>query len=285
MDGGSRTIPFLIWRAMFRTAALPGEDMRGPAATAKAAGSTNLREMKLTSMVMKSGCSASRRDRGCGFGLLQRHDLRLAAQMRMKLAGADVDRVDAPRAAGEKHLVNPPVEAPHQEDRSATATAKTGERAIKLDAAPRYPRKSRCGRERRIDRDSSRTRCARAAVRRYQAPPQSRPGLGAALEHAAFDEKDIGALARWGRRSGFHSIAPYPARSVAQMSVSKIRTGPSKCHTLPSFAVARYRTRTCYAGAPILSLTSVADRARVLRARARFMSLSATAILLKQEPK
>ena len=61
--------------------------------------------MKLTSMVARSGCSAkSRRIEIADIGLLDGNDIVAAAQPRMQLAAADIDRIDAPRAALEQHF-------------------------------------------------------------------------------------------------------------------------------------------------------------------------------------
>src|SRR6266436_3337205 len=126
--------------------------------------------------------------------------------MRMKLAGADIDRIDAARTAGKEHLRKSAGRgADIETDAIRDGDAETGERAIKLDAAPRYPRKGRYGCDRRIDRDRLGRLAHRHGVRRYEAGRDRGLGLGAAFEQAAFDQQDIGALARREGGSRFHS--------------------------------------------------------------------------------
>src|SRR5256885_14413116 len=106
MDGRIAHDSFLDMGARcFELRLYQGEDMRGPGRNREGGGQHQLEGNEAHVDGHEIGLFGEPPGiEGADVGLLQRHDLRLAAQMRMKLAGADVDRVDAPRAAGEKHL-------------------------------------------------------------------------------------------------------------------------------------------------------------------------------------
>src|SRR6266851_2228031 len=115
----------------------------------------------------------------------------------MKLAGADVERINASRAAGDQHLRESAGRGAHIEtDTARDGDAEAGERVVELDAAARYPGKGRLSHERRIDRDGVGSLAHRSGVRRDKPGRDRSLGLGAAFEQATLDEQDVGALAR-----------------------------------------------------------------------------------------
>src|SRR5215471_6235752 len=117
--------------------------------------------------------------------------------MGVKLAGADVDRINAPRAAGEEHLRKSAGRGTHIEtDASGDGDAETGERVVKLDAATRYPWEGRLSRQRGIDRDDVGGLAHRHRVRSNKPGRDRSLCLGPAFEQPTCNEQDVGALAR-----------------------------------------------------------------------------------------
>ena len=99
-------MPFLIARALaFELRLDQRDDRAGVRASVPTAGSTSLSEMKLTSMVARSGGSASRDGSSLRMSVCSRETISRRARRRWcKLAGADIDRVDALGAARQQHL-------------------------------------------------------------------------------------------------------------------------------------------------------------------------------------
>ena len=126
---------------------------------------------------------------------IHRDDIAAAAQTRMQLIAADVDRVDAPRAAqnqnfGEAAGRGADVEA----DAPRHVEMKTIERGCKLDAAARHIRMLGLGCDDRGGRDCLRRLAHRHAVGGHQARGNRSLGAGAAIEQAARDQQAICAF-------------------------------------------------------------------------------------------
>jgi len=129
-------------------------------------------------------------------GLLQRHDLGPAAQARMQLVAADVDREDAARAAREQDLSEAAGRSADIEaDTIADVDREPIERVRELDAAARDPGERGLGRDRRIDGDLLGGLAHGGAVGGDAAGRDGGLGLGAAVEEAARDQEQVGALA------------------------------------------------------------------------------------------
>ncbi len=128
--------------------------------------------------------------------LLQRHHLGPAAQARMQLVAADVDREDAARAAREQDLGEA---AGRGADIEADATRDVDrqpvERMGELDPAARDPGKGGLGRERGIDRDRLGGFAHGRAVGGDVAGRDGGLRLGAAVEQAARHQQKVGPLA------------------------------------------------------------------------------------------
>ena len=103
---GSRTMPFLHGAAPTSNCGLiSATSWAGVLASAIAGGSTNLSEMKLTSMVTKSGRFIEPAGgKGANVGGLERNNLGPGTQCLVQLAATDIDRIDASRATVQQHL-------------------------------------------------------------------------------------------------------------------------------------------------------------------------------------
>jgi hypothetical protein len=124
----------------------------------------------------------------------------------VQLAGADIDRINKPGAAGDEHVgKSAGGGADVETDPVRHSHAETVERAVELDAAPRHPRKRRQRLKLRIDRDGLRRLAHRYGVRRHQAGGDRRLRLGPAFEQAPLDKQDIGTLAKG------HRVVPFSA--------------------------------------------------------------------------
>src|SRR5215470_9699583 len=117
--------------------------------------------------------------------------------MRMQLASADVDRINAPRTASEEHLRKSAGRGAHiKTDAAGDGDAKTGERVVKLDAAARDPWECRLSRERGVDSDDVGRLTHRHGIRSDEPGRDRSLRLGPAFEQPTFNEQNVGALAR-----------------------------------------------------------------------------------------
>lgn len=115
----------------------------------------------------------------------------------MQLAAPNIDRVDAPRAAREQDLGEASRGgADIEADAACRIKAGMIECGLKLEGAARDPRMLARGFEPRIRRDRLRGLAQGDAVGRDKSGRNRGLRSCAALEQAAFDEDDIGALAR-----------------------------------------------------------------------------------------
>src|SRR5215468_12217358 len=107
---------------------------------------------------------------------------------------ADVDRVDAPRAAREQHLGEAAGRgADIEADAAARIEFEMIERGRELHAAARHPRVSRHGVQRCIDRDLVRRPADQDVIGGDEAGRNRSLRLGTAREQAALDQQAIGA--------------------------------------------------------------------------------------------
>ena len=154
--------------------------------------------MKLTSMVTTiRRFGQRRRIERADVGAFHRDDFRAPAQPRMKLAGPDIDGIDAPRAAREQHVAEAAggrtdIEA----DAAGDIDAEAIERGCELDAAARHPGEGGLRAQRRVDGDLIGWLAHRRLVGGDEAGGDRGLRLGAAFEQATLDEQAIGAQAR-----------------------------------------------------------------------------------------
>ena len=170
----------------------------GFATSRSSAGSTSLSEMKLTSTVTKSATLGKpRRIERADVGLFQRNDGRVLVQSRMQLLAPDIDRIDAPRAARQQHIGETAGRSAGIEtDAARWLEPEMFERGRELQPAARDPWMVWRSDELRIRSDRVGSLAEQDAVRRHVTGRDRGLRPGAALEQAALDKDDIGALAR-----------------------------------------------------------------------------------------
>ena len=167
------------------------------AASANAAGTTGLSEMKLTSIVTNSGGSGRRAASSwSNVGVLERDQVGACAQTLVQLTVPDVDRVHAPGAACEQHLGKA---AGRSTDIETDASRDIYSRLLKcsreFDAAARHPGMRRRGLQRGVEQNCSRRLGNNDGVGRNQSGCGCGLRLRAAREQAALHEQLIGAAA------------------------------------------------------------------------------------------
>src|ERR1700720_3088129 len=128
--------------------------------------------------------------------LLDRYDLRTLPQLGVQLLAADIDGIDAARAAGEEDVAESARRCTNVEtDAIARIELEVLERRCQLDAAARHPGMLRLGGERRIGCDLLRWLCDDYGIGCDPSGHDGSLSFCAAVEHAALDQQTVDAHA------------------------------------------------------------------------------------------